>query len=73
VDLHVGDRLRQLRERLRLSEAMLAGELALSTRQLRNYERGENQLSVRTLYRISRHLGAPIGYFFEGLSPVNDG
>ena len=72
VELHVGNRIRRLREHLEISEEALASALDLSVRQLRNYERGANQISVRTLFRISRRLNVSIEYFFQGLTAAND-
>ncbi len=66
VDLHVGGRVRMRRKFLGLSQEGLAEHLDLTFQQVQKYERGSNRISASKLYEISKALGAPVAYFFEG-------
>ena len=68
VDLHVGGRVRMRRKMLGVSQERLAEALGLTFQQVQKYERGANRVSASKLYEIARFLGAPVAYFFEGLS-----
>ena len=68
VDGHVGARVRLRRKALGLSQQVLADELALTFQQVQKYERGTNRISASKLYEISRTLGVPVAFFFEGLA-----
>ena len=68
VDLHVGGRVRMRRKMLGVSQERLAEALGLTFQQVQKYERGANRVSASKLYEIARFLGAPVSYFFEGLS-----
>jgi transcriptional regulator with XRE-family HTH domain len=37
--------------------------------QVQKYEAGVNKVSAVMLWKLSRALGVPPGYFFDGLSP----
>jgi len=67
VDLHVGARVRMRRKFLNMSQEGLADAISLTFQQVQKYERGTNRISSSKLYDIAKTLGAPIGYFFEGL------
>ena len=66
IDVHVGDRVRNLRRHRGLSQEQLAGHLALTFQQIQKYERGANRVSASKLYEIAKALRTPIAYFFEG-------
>jgi transcriptional regulator with XRE-family HTH domain len=66
-DLHIGARLRLLREARGVTQVRLARELGLSFQQLQKYEHGENRVSASRLFEMARLLDAEVGYFFEGL------
>jgi len=67
IDEHVGKRVRQRRLLLNVSQEELAGLLGLTFQQIQKYERGVNRIGAGRLYRIARHLGVPVEYFYEGL------
>jgi len=73
VDVHVGARIRLRRKTLRISQSDLGEALGLSFQQVQKYERGGNRVSASKLYEIAGKLETPIGYFFEGLSPLETG
>lgn len=67
VDVHVGRKLKQIRTMRRLSQTDVARELDLSFQQIQKYEIGSNRIAASRLYELSRILGVPTSYFFEGL------
>jgi transcriptional regulator with XRE-family HTH domain len=68
VDVHVGNKIRQRRMLLDISQAALGKIIGLRFQQLQKYERGRNRVSASTLYELAAILGVPVSYFFEGLS-----
>lgn len=67
VDVHVGERLRQRRRQLRVTQAFVAQALNLAPQQVQKYERGVNRISASTLHALAQVLEVPISYFFDGL------
>jgi transcriptional regulator with XRE-family HTH domain len=67
VDIHVGERLRQRRLLLGLSQPQLAEALGISYWQVQKYETGGNRISASRLYQFARLLDTPIVWFFEGI------
>jgi transcriptional regulator with XRE-family HTH domain len=67
VDAHVGQRMRQLRECLGVSQGRLGRQLGLTFSQVQKYEKGTNRIGAGRLYLLSRFLGVPVQYFFDGL------
>jgi len=69
VDRHVGERVRQRRTLLGLTQEQLAAALEISYQQIQKYETGANRISAARLFEIAQKLDTDIGYFFEGLEP----
>lgn len=69
VDRHVGARVRLRRKSVGISQEQLANALGVTFQQVQKYERGTNRISASKLFETGRALGAPVAYFFEGLSP----
>ncbi|CAN5226124.1 helix-turn-helix transcriptional regulator [soil metagenome] len=69
IDLHVGQKIRDRRKALGLSQDRLAQTLGLTFQQVQKYERGANRVSASKLFEICRTLGLRIGDLFDGLSP----
>ncbi|MEQ9174681.1 MAG: helix-turn-helix transcriptional regulator [Alphaproteobacteria bacterium] len=67
VDAHVGQRLRQRRTLMGLTQERLAEALGLTFQQVQKYERGANRVGASRLFDLSRVLCVEVGYFFEGL------
>lgn len=65
IDVHVGQRMRQLRESLGLSQGKLGRHLGLTFSQVQKYEKGANRIGAGRLYILARLLDVPIQYFFE--------
>lgn len=67
IDIHVGNRVRQRRTLMGLSQEKLAGSLDLTFQQVQKYERGANRIGAGRLYQLARALEVPVTYFFEEL------
>jgi len=78
IDVHVGQRMRQRREYLGISQGRLGRHLGLTFSQVQKYEKGSNRIGAGRLYLIAEFLGVPVQYFFERLDegegdPIRDG
>ena len=71
VDIHVAMRVRERRIELGLTQPDVAGELGISFPNLYKYEKGKNRISAGRLYRLSKALGVPVTFFFEGIAASN--
>jgi transcriptional regulator with XRE-family HTH domain len=73
IDIHVGARVRLLRNLLGIRQTDLGKALGVTFQQVQKYEKGTNRISASRLFNLSRVLGEPISYFFEDLSPAAAG
>jgi transcriptional regulator with XRE-family HTH domain len=67
IDRHVGQRIRQRREFLGISQGRLASHLELTFSQVQKYEKGTNRIGAGRLYLAAEILGVPVSYFFQDL------
>jgi transcriptional regulator with XRE-family HTH domain len=67
VDAHVGQRMRQRRSSLGISQGRLGRQLGLTFSQVQKYEKGTNRIGAGRLYLLARFLGVPVEYFYDGL------
>ena len=67
VDAYVGGRPRDRRALLGLSQGEIGARLGLGFQQIQKCERGTNRIGASRLYRLSKILGVPVGYFFEDM------
>lgn len=67
VDAHVGQRMRQRREALGISQGQLGRHLGLTFSQVQKYEKGTNRIGAGRLHLLAGFLGVPVQFFFEGL------
>lgn len=67
IDVHVGEKLKERRTMLRLSQENLAEHLGITFQQVQKYENGSNRIGASRLYRIAHYLGAEVSLFYEGL------
>jgi len=63
-----GANVRMWRERAGISQEELAHAAGLHRTYVGGVERGERNVGVLNLLRISRALSVPIGHFFEGVN-----
>jgi transcriptional regulator with XRE-family HTH domain len=75
VDIQVGNRVRIRRMLIGMSQEKLGEMLSLTFQQVQKYEKGVNRIGAGRLYDISRILGVPIDYFYEGIpvQPAGEG
>jgi transcriptional regulator with XRE-family HTH domain len=67
IDRRVGDRVRQRREELGLSQGRLSRDLGVTFAQLKKWELGENRIGAGRLYQIAQKFAVTPNYFY-GLS-----
>ena len=67
ADRHVGQRIRERRVMLGLSQQQMADMIGVTYQQAHKYERGINRISAGRLFEIAQVLGVPVSFFFEGL------
>lgn len=65
IGIHIGRRLKALREAAQLTQAELARLSLKSVETISNFERGKTIPSVLTLEIMAKNLGAQIGDFFD--------
>ena len=68
VDRWVGQRMRERRVMLGLTQQQMAELIGVTYQQAHKYEKGINRIAAGRLYTIARTLGVDVSYFFEGLS-----
>ena len=68
IDVYVGQRMRQRRVLLGLTQEGLAGLLGVTFQQVQKYERGTNRMSASRLYDVSHVLDIPIQWFFDNMN-----
>ena len=67
VDIHVGQKLKERRKNLHLSQKKLGEVVGISFQQVQKYESGMNRIVASKLYEFSQVLDVPITDFFQGL------
>lgn len=72
VDAHVGQRLRQRRWMLGLTQQQVGDRIGIKFQQVQKYETGQNRVSASRLWDLANALEAPVAYFFEGLDGASD-
>jgi transcriptional regulator with XRE-family HTH domain len=66
IDKHVGSRVRMRRVLIGMSQERLGDALGLTFQQVQKYEKGTNRIGASRLQQISRILGMPVEFFFDG-------
>lgn len=67
VDIHVGNKIKDLREARGWRHAFLAKVLDVSLQQVLKYENGANRVSASLLFQIANVFNVSTDHFFEGL------
>lgn len=67
TDKYVGQRIRERRIMLGLSQQQMADMIGVTYQQAHKYERGINRISAGRLFEIAQVLNVPVNHFFEGL------
>ena len=71
VDLHVGQRVRQRRWLLGMTQEQLAEKVGIKFQQNQKYETGANRISSSRLWDISEVMDVPVSFSFEGLDRID--
>jgi transcriptional regulator with XRE-family HTH domain len=67
IDIQVGNRVRIRRMLIGMSQERLGALLNLTFQQVQKYEKGVNRIGAGRLFDVSRILGVPIDFFYEGV------
>lgn len=67
IDTHIGQRLRRRRWLLGMTQSQVGEKVGIKFQQIQKYETGQNRVSARRLWDLSKALDAPVTYFFEGV------
>lgn len=67
VDQHIGNRIRERRMVVGMSQGDLGASSGVSYQQIQRYESGSNRVSVARLWEFCKALDVPPTYFFTGL------
>ncbi|MEM7507068.1 MAG: helix-turn-helix transcriptional regulator [Pseudomonadota bacterium] len=73
VDVHVGQRVRQRRWMVGMTQQQLGNKVGIKFQQIQKYETGTNRISASRLWDIADALDVPVSFFFEGLEGAGDG
>jgi len=74
IDIHVGKKIRELRNLAGVSQSALAEALNVSFQQIQKYETGANRVSASKLFEVAEYFKLPIGVFFpEGRDDTEHG
>lgn len=66
LDRHIGERIRQRRSILGISQQELAEQAGVTYQQIHKYECGINRISASRLSQVAAVLSTDISYFFDG-------
>ncbi|MBK1670699.1 transcriptional regulator [Rhodovibrio sodomensis] len=73
IERHVGQRIRERRTMLGLTQQQLAELIGVTYQQAHKYERGINRVSAGRLYELATVLGVDVNFFFAGLNETGEG
>jgi transcriptional regulator with XRE-family HTH domain len=65
IDEYIGDRVREFRLALGMSQENLAKHLSVSFQQVQKYEGGRNRVSVARLFQICKVLKVSLSSMYE--------
>ena len=65
LEIELGKRIKDLREKARMSQADLAHVAQKSVETISNFERGKTLPSVRTIGSLAKHLDCTMADFFK--------
>jgi transcriptional regulator with XRE-family HTH domain len=65
LDRRIGERIRQRRIELGLTQHDLAAALDCSYQQIQKFENGANRIAATQLHALGHRLAVPVGWFFD--------
>lgn len=66
IDFHVGEKIKQRREDLDITQKQLGAMLGVTFQQVQKYEKAINRVPSSRLYEIGQVLNVSPDFFFEG-------
>lgn len=72
IDKHVGQRLRDRRRKLDMSQQDIGQILGISYQQVQKYECGLNRISAGRMHILAHILRVNVAHFYEGLPPAEE-
>lgn len=72
IDRFVGQRIRDRRIMMGLSQQQMADMIGVTYQQAHKYERGINRISAGRLFEIAQVLNVPVSHFFDGLEDAQE-
>ena len=72
VDNRVGERIRQRRVELGMTQTELAERVNVRFQQVQKYENGLNRVAASRLWQIAQALDVPVNYFFDTIDLPQD-
>jgi len=72
VDRFVGEKIRERRIMLGLTQQELAKGIGVTYQQAHKYEQGVNRVSAGRLFEIARMLNTPVEFFFDGVGGAEE-
>lgn len=72
IDLYLGRKLKEFRQRVNWTLSDLAGRVGLSHQQVHKYEQAQSKISASMLYHFAQVFNTSLTSFFEGFEPQND-
>lgn len=70
IDAYVGQRIKERRTLVGVSQTGLADHLGITFQQVQKYEKGTNRVSASRLYEIAQILDCDLKSFFDGVEEV---
>lgn len=70
--VYIGQRLRERRKLLKMSQMQLASMMGFSYQQIQKYETGASQVPLNRLLQFARIMNVPLAYFYEGARLDNE-
>ena len=65
IDRRIGERIRQRRTEVGLTQEELGVALGCSYQQIQKFENGANRIAAAQLHALARRLEVPVGWFFD--------
>ena len=67
VEAEIGNRIRQRRTMLGLSQKQLGDAIGITPQQVQKYEKGTNRIAASALFIVAEALNVPVSFFFDEL------
>jgi len=72
IDVKLAERMRKIRKDRNETMQDVSASLGITYQQVQKYEKAGNRISASMLYRLAKHYGMPVAYFFEGIEEEDD-